>query len=208
MAVAENEQHQQRNYLRRKRCLQFATEEIAHTLTQIQMLRNEPATDLSIRELATSYAKHVEAACVSSRRKLSNEDYKMAIERKVRDLCACLSMRYAPRRGLNWLVTDTDIHPTHSMPCLPPVALTTVPVAPQSTWSPPAPHPVKRIARHSCDPGLSRTAPVMRTGSPPHHPMIVRAESRDDFFALDDQDNLTMKHDEEQDLPDGVFSFI
>lgn len=97
MSLLEPEGAKRHNsYLKRKRCLKYSADEIARTLSQICLMRQDPRSQEEIEKMAFTYAQNVEAACTKSRAKMSNEDYRAQIEVKTRTLCNALMKQMAP----------------------------------------------------------------------------------------------------------------
>lgn len=95
MLDAEEGKHHT-SYLKRKRCLRYAAEEIGRTLSQLCRMRHETKSQEEIKKIAFAYAQNVEAACTKSRAKISNEDYRAQFETKTRSLCNALIKQMAP----------------------------------------------------------------------------------------------------------------
>ncbi|OHT16913.1 hypothetical protein TRFO_12782 [Tritrichomonas foetus] len=83
-------------YLKRKRFLNEVSQEIFATLQQIYYLRNEAVSESVMKKQATKYAQTVEAACLTPKYKMSNDEYHNVLHVKTHELCEVLKRNMIP----------------------------------------------------------------------------------------------------------------
>lgn len=83
-------------YLKRKRFLNEISREIVDTLKQIYCLRNQNLSETEIKDKAKKYALTIEAACLTPKYKMSNDEYHRVLITKTRELCDVLSRTMIP----------------------------------------------------------------------------------------------------------------
>ena len=91
------EERPNRNYIRRKRCLNESIQIIEKTLNCLANLRKDNLIKKEeISKLAKAHANEVEAACWAPRLKMSDDDYQNRMSTKTKELCLVLINKFIP----------------------------------------------------------------------------------------------------------------
>ena len=97
MQIDLPEERPNRNYIRRKRCLNESIQIIEKTLNCLANLRKDNLIKKEeISKLAKAHANEVEAACWAPRLKMSDDDYQNRMSTKTKELCLVLINKLLP----------------------------------------------------------------------------------------------------------------
>lgn len=86
-----------RNYVKKKKSLNECFEKIKKTLEDIRNDHSVTFSDEEIEKIARESTQSVEAACWSPQTHITQRQYQKFTEKKTKEVCNALRMRYTPR---------------------------------------------------------------------------------------------------------------